>query len=157
MGVVREMSYGPWIKSLVTTSCKLLVACFCSLSFAREAFCAHKLNSNYTTGWQSTEFVHLREAWRFSTAVNTYAWVWTVVCKSSFLNEEIDALLIKALCFTIHTKSLLEKEKKIKFLSDEEKIHSLYLTVVTHWYWFNRSIKISKYLQGNYALLDAMP
>lgn len=50
---------------------KLLAARFCSLSFACEAFCVYKLNSNYTTGWQSTKFVHLREGWHFDMAVNT--------------------------------------------------------------------------------------
>lgn len=104
MCAVCELSYGPWIKSLVTTSCKLLAACFCSLGFACKAFCAYKLNSNYTTGWQSTEFVHLREPWHFSMPVNTYAWVWTGVCKSSFVNEEISVLLILELFFKIHEK-----------------------------------------------------
>ena len=52
-------------------SSPLPAACFCSLCFACEAFCLYKLNSNYTTAWQSTKFVHLREAWHFGTAVNT--------------------------------------------------------------------------------------
>lgn len=69
--VIREMSYGSCIKSLVTPPCKLLAACFCSLTFASGACCVYKLNSNYTTGWQSSEFVHLREAWHFGMAVNT--------------------------------------------------------------------------------------
>lgn len=52
-------------------SSPLPTAYFCSLCFACEAFCLYKLNSNYTTAWQSTKFVHLREAWHFGMAVNT--------------------------------------------------------------------------------------
>lgn len=68
---ICEMSYSSCIKSFVTLPWKLLAASFCSLPLASQASCVYKLNSNYTTGWQRTEFMHLCEAWRFGMAVNT--------------------------------------------------------------------------------------